>query len=83
MLFLDVFQLFFEPYISTLEVRPQLLTKNIFGKEWDVTLEYVLHQPGLNAAYTSDLSKQHDLWVFLGKFPLDVCDPPAVADHFP
>ena len=65
--FLDAIHIFFEPCV-TLDVRTRLLTKSVFDREWDMTLEYVLHQPGLNAAYTSSLSIQHDLWVFLGTF---------------
>jgi hypothetical protein len=58
--FLDVLHLFFDPSV-TMEDRA-----SVFGKEWQVALEYVLRQPGLEVTYTSRLSQTHDLWVFLG-----------------
>ncbi len=60
--FCDVIHLFFEPGI-TIEDQD-----SIFGKEWQLTLDYVLPQDGLEAAQRSQFSEQHDLWVFLGKF---------------
>ncbi|KAF3046594.1 hypothetical protein E8E12_011124 [Didymella heteroderae] len=57
--FLDVLHLFFDPS-ATIEDEV-----SVFGKEWQIALEYVLHQPGLEATYTSRLTERHDLWVFL------------------
>ena len=58
--FLDAVHLFFEPS-ATIEDRA-----SVFGKEWQIALEYVLHQSGLEAMYTSRLSEKHDLWAFIG-----------------
>ncbi|KAF9699748.1 hypothetical protein EKO04_002197 [Ascochyta lentis] len=57
--FLDVVHILFEPSVATEDEH------SIFYKEWQMTLQYVLHQPGLDAAYTTHLSLQPDLWVFL------------------
>ncbi|KAF2622686.1 hypothetical protein BU25DRAFT_414935 [Macroventuria anomochaeta] len=56
---LDVIHLFFKP-AATVDDEDSILSK-----EWDMTLQYVLHQPHLYAAYTSKLSEQHEIWVFL------------------
>lgn len=76
---LDVVHLFFEP-IVTLEAADGRSRASIFGKEWQMTLQYVLNQLGLNAAYTSNLGLQHDVWVLLGNSLLSMMAPPAVAD---
>lgn len=59
--FLDVLHLFFN---SSATIEDDA---SIFGKEWQVALQYVLRQPGLEAIYTSRLSEKHDLWAFLGE----------------
>ncbi|KAF3051530.1 hypothetical protein E8E11_008010 [Didymella keratinophila] len=56
---LDALRLSFDPSV-TIEDRA-----SVFGKEWQVAREYVLHQPGLETMYTSHLSEKHDFWVFL------------------
>lgn len=53
---------------------------SVFGKEWRMTLEYVLHQHGLEMAYTSRLNDQHDVWVFLGTFCVSLIRLLVVAD---
>ena len=72
--FLDVLHLFLEPS-TTIEDRA-----SVFGKEWQVALEYVMRQPGLQATYTSHLSDKHDLWVFLGGSCVSVRGMFIVAD---
>lgn len=59
--FLDLCHLFFDP-AATIE-SPD----SIFGKEWRMTLDYILHEPGLRTAWTSHLSVEHELWAFLCK----------------
>jgi len=59
--FLDALHLFLDTSVT---IEDQA---SVFGKEWQVAFEYVLHQPGLEATYTSRLSEKHDLWVFLGE----------------
>ena len=59
--YLDVYRLFFDA-AATIEGEA-----SVFGKEWHWTLDYVLGQPGLEAAYTSKPCVQDGLWVFLGK----------------
>ena len=59
--YLDVYRLFFDA-AATIEDEA-----SIFGKEWRATLDYVLCQSGLEAAYTSKPCVQDGLWVFLGK----------------
>ncbi|KAH6638228.1 hypothetical protein C7974DRAFT_391113 [Boeremia exigua] len=57
--FLDVCHLRFEPAVAIEDEA------SIFGKEWRMTLQYVLHQNGLKAAYRTHLSDEHDLWFLL------------------
>ncbi len=59
--FLDVCLLFFNP---TIPIEDEA---SIFGKEWRMTVDYILSQPGLKAAYTSRLSADKDLWFLIGK----------------
>jgi hypothetical protein len=59
--YLDVYRLFVDA-AATIEDET-----SVFGKEWRSTLDYVLSQPGLEAAYTSKPSVQDGLWVLLGK----------------
>lgn len=61
MFFLDLIHLFFKPQ------SPIKDENSVLGKEWRMTLQYALHQPGLKDAYTTDLTDGYDIWVFLGK----------------
>jgi hypothetical protein len=73
--YLDAIRLFFES-VATVEDED-----SIFGKDWGMTLQYVLHTPGLNFACTSRFNAQRDLWVFLGE--LTFCDVFAGFAEFP
>lgn len=57
--YLDVYRLFFDP-IALIEDE-----STVFGKQWRMTLEFILHQAGLRATYSSRLGTESDLWVFL------------------
>jgi hypothetical protein len=73
--FLDVLHLLFDPSVTIEDGA------SVFGKEWQVALEYVLHQPGLEAVYTSRLNGKHDSWVFLGAYCVSALEMATVADE--
>lgn len=59
--YLDVYRLFFNAAATIGDEA------SVFSKVWRSTLDYVLSQPGLEAAYTSKPCVQDGLWIFLGK----------------